>query len=177
MCMVPLTASKAALSPSAYEAFVCKEDMTTSLVVKVEEVHCKIGNKLFVFALDGLPSSGLAASRTCLTEVNHAFLYFTLVETALEQSAKAGRESANSFRLLDLRSCIIYGTPLRPSAPLWPHVTSDCLHLASFVVNWMELPPFRTTFRLGRHSNEITKFFPTFMEFEQKLLQDMKLKK
>ncbi|XP_044167233.1 uncharacterized protein [Acropora muricata] len=37
---------------SAYEAFVCKEDMTTSLVVKVEEVHCKIGNKLFVFALD-----------------------------------------------------------------------------------------------------------------------------
>lgn len=38
---------------SAYEAFVCKEDMTTSLVVKVEEVHCKIGNKLFVFALDG----------------------------------------------------------------------------------------------------------------------------
>jgi len=24
---------------------------------------------------------------------------------------------------------------------------------------------------------EITKFFPTFMEFEQKLLQDMKLKK
>lgn len=40
-------------SQSAYEAFLCKEDMTTSLVVKVEEVHCKIGNKLFVFALDG----------------------------------------------------------------------------------------------------------------------------
>ncbi|XP_044167237.1 U6 snRNA phosphodiesterase 1-like isoform X9 [Acropora muricata] len=53
----------------------------------------------------------LGPSSTNSDKVNHAFLYFTLVETALEQSAKAGRESANSFRLLDLRSCVCFRTP------------------------------------------------------------------
>ncbi|XP_015754542.1 PREDICTED: U6 snRNA phosphodiesterase-like isoform X10 [Acropora digitifera] len=53
----------------------------------------------------------LRPSSTNSDKVNHAFLYFILVETALEQSAKAGRESANSFRLLDLRSCVCFRTP------------------------------------------------------------------
>ena len=46
-------------------------------------------------------------------------------------------------------------TPLWRSAPFWPLPTSDGLHLASFVVDWMDLPPLKSTFRPSRHSHGV----------------------
>jgi len=35
-----------------FDADVCEKDVARSLVLEVKEVHCKIGNKHFVFPLD-----------------------------------------------------------------------------------------------------------------------------
>ena len=60
--------------------------------------------------------------------------------------------------LRHMRSCCTKGTlitPLWRSAPFWPLFTSDGLHLASFVVDWLDLPPLKTTFRFGCHNNGV----------------------
>ena len=36
-----------------FDAYVCEKEIARSLVLEVKEVHCKIGNKRFVFQLDG----------------------------------------------------------------------------------------------------------------------------
>lgn len=36
-----------------FDAHVCEKEIARSLVLEVKEVHCKIGNKRFVFQLDG----------------------------------------------------------------------------------------------------------------------------
>ena len=60
--------------------------------------------------------------------------------------------------LRHMRSCCAKGTlitPLWRSAPFWPLLTSDGLHFASFVVDWMDLPPLKSTFCPGRHSHGV----------------------
>ena len=57
------------------------------------------------------------------------------------------------------KSCCAQGSliiPLWRSAPFWPLLTSDGLHLAHFVQDGVHLPPLKTTFCMGRHS---TGFF------------------
>lgn len=60
--------------------------------------------------------------------------------------------------LKHMRSCLARGTlviPLWRSAPFWPLVTSDGLHLAPFVVDWLDLPSGKSTFCAGRHSSGV----------------------
>ena len=45
--------------------------------------------------------------------------------------------------------------PLWPSAPFWPLLTTDGSHLAHFVEDWVDLPPLKTTFCMGRHSSGV----------------------
>lgn len=60
--------------------------------------------------------------------------------------------------LRHMRSCCAKGMSITPSyrsAPFWPLHSSDSLHLASFVVDRMDLPHLKTTFNPGRHSNGV----------------------
>ena len=60
--------------------------------------------------------------------------------------------------LKHMRSCCVRGSsvvPLWRSAPFWPLLTSDGLHLAHFVEDWVGLPPLKTTFCIGRHSSGV----------------------
>ena len=60
--------------------------------------------------------------------------------------------------LKHMRSCFAQGSlivPLWRSAPFWPLITSDGLHLAHFVVDWVDLPPLKSTFCIGRHSSGV----------------------
>lgn len=60
--------------------------------------------------------------------------------------------------LKHMRSCCARGylvVPLWRSAPFWPLLTSDGLHLAHFVEDWVDLPPLKTTFCIGRHSSSV----------------------
>jgi len=45
--------------------------------------------------------------------------------------------------------------PLWRSAPFWPLLTSDGFHLAHFVEDWVDLPPLKTIFCIGRHSSSV----------------------
>ena len=57
-----------------------------------------------------------------------------------------------------MRSCCAKGTlitPLWQFTPFWPLLTSDGLHLASFVVDWMDLPSLETSFCPSHHSNGV----------------------
>ena len=60
--------------------------------------------------------------------------------------------------LRHMRSCCAQGTlivPLWRSAPFWPLLTTDGSHLAHFVEDWVDLPPLKTTFCMGRHSSGV----------------------
>ena len=45
--------------------------------------------------------------------------------------------------------------PLWRSVPFWPLLTTDGSHLAHFVEDWVDLPPLKTTFCMGRHSSGV----------------------
>ena len=51
--------------------------------------------------------------------------------------------------LRHMRSCYAQGTLI---VPFWPLLTTDGSHLAHFVEDWVDLPPLKTTFCMGRHS-------------------------
>ena len=60
--------------------------------------------------------------------------------------------------LRHMRSCCAQGTlivPLWRSAPFWPLLTTDGSHLAHFVEDWVDLPPLKTAFCMGRHSSGV----------------------
>ena len=57
--------------------------------------------------------------------------------------------------LKHMRSRCPQGTlivPLWGSAPFWPILTTGGSHLAHFFDDWVDLPPLKTTFCMGRHS-------------------------
>ena len=60
--------------------------------------------------------------------------------------------------LKHMRPCCPQGSliaPLRRSAPFWPLLVSDGLQLAHFVEDWVDLPPLKTSFCIGRHNTGV----------------------
>ena len=57
-----------------------------------------------------------------------------------------------------MSSCCAQSSLIVPrwcSAPFWPLLTSDGLHLPHFVEGWVDLLPLKTTFCMGRHSTRV----------------------